>query len=253
MQSAVKTKQRTRSDIKIAQEQATLKTISVIQTTIQCGIAQVCFSRNLFPTSFFRHVDIGIGANGSQNGDSIVVFDLDDPESHSHTQAHSGGEIFLHGQENSSSGSGSEGSRSGPGPESMEKDSQESNLPFLSPLTSDFNYPASGNMNSQLQMGTGACSGTDVFSSDAIMKAEVRLLLHWVRGLWDILSDDVRRSSLMRVVFGICKPGGQGKDGTVGDRVLESFAVSQSGMSFWQCGLSHIHILDRTNPTYAIF
>ena len=222
MQSAVKTKQRTRSDIKLAQEQATLQVISVIQTTIQCGIAQVCFSRNLFPTSFFRHVDIGIGANGSQNGDSIVIFDLDDPDSHSH----SSGEIFSHSQSqgNSSSSGSRSGSRSGP--ESMGKDSQESNLPFLSPLTSDFNYTASGNMNSQLQIGTGACTDTDVCSSDAIMKAEVRLLLHWVRGLWDILSDDDRRSSLMRVVFGICKPGGERKEGTVGDRVLESFAVS---------------------------
>jgi len=234
MQSAVmKTKQRTRSDIKLAQEQATLQTISVFQTTIQCGIAQVCFSRNLFPTSFFRHVDIGIGANGSQNGDSIVVFDLDDPDpdshSHSNSQAHSAEENFLRNSGNSSE-SGS-GSRSRPGPESMEQDSQESNFPFLSPLTSDFNYTASGDMNSQLQIGTGACADTDTdgCSSDAIMKAEVRLLLHWVRGLWDILRDDDRRSSLMRVVFGICKPGGgEGKEDTVGDRVLESFAVSQA-------------------------
>ena len=235
MQSTA-TKKRTKSDIKLAQDQATLQAISVIQTTIQCGIAQVCFSRNLFPTSFFRHMDMsargnGIGnsnsnsnGNGSQNGDCIVVFDLDQDSVGSTSQRSQGGG----GEGSSGSGSSETGA--------LLDHSQESNLPLFSPLTCEFNDTLSvyTHGNSQLQHHREKNRrDTELYTGDAFMKAEVRLLLHWVQGLWDILHDSDRRNSLVRVIFGICKPGKDSDSSSVaGDRVLESFAVSH--LSYWQ-------------------
>eukprot|EP00979_Chaetoceros_neogracilis_P016175 scaffold7259_cov267-Chaetoceros_neogracile.AAC.11 len=224
MQSTA-TKQRIKeSDIK----QATLQAISVIQTTIQCGIAQVCFSRNLFPASFFRQVEINATDNGSQNVDRIVVFDLD---SDSAGSAMASLQTTSQLEEERKRGSGSKSeSESGINHQSQEA---ETNLSLFSPLTCSFDETMSvhtHHMNSQLKgsreqrrnSDKSRCSGNDY------LKAEIRLLLHWVQGLLDILHDNDGRNSLMRVIFGICKPGASNDGGIVGDKVLESFAVSYS-------------------------
>lgn len=96
----------------------------------------------------------------------------------------------------------------------------------LSPLTCDFDesnikgdHSVNGNkgncsptitLDRSLHQCNSIHQDTDSQSIDsegnnAVMKAEVRLLLHWINGLYEILSDDRQRPFLKKIIFGICR------------------------------------------------
>ena len=205
MKSTTSTRQRQTQLQSTLQLQAT----SVIQNTISCGIAQICHSRNLFPPSFFRNVNVDRDGKGGGGGTSVVVFDLDD-DGHGH----------------------------GHGDDDMEE------LVAMSALTSEFDEQshangANTNANTNVNAGHHHHHNGSVDSA-AIMKAEVRLLQHWIHGLFDLLQkDNQTETCLLRVVFGICRHAEEGntnnnddddEDGDGGDELIESFVVSATTM-----------------------
>ena len=229
----------------------------MIQNTIEYGIAQICHSRGVFPPSFFRSLDVGDSGsvtgnssgngNGNGNGDRVVMFDLD----HLDANADEDADAAVDASEDSESSSNGDNLSRG-----IE----------LSPLTSDFEE----GLQSQSAASTSASASASAFTNDydknhnhgqdqdhdrtvkmkmAIMRAEVRLLQHWMGGLHELFLDERQRGLLSRVVFGICTSGSDrdndhdndndndsdndhdNDNGGIGgrnekDELLESYAVS---------------------------
>ena len=219
---------------KLTHAQQQRQAFSVIQNTIEYGIAQICHSRGVFPPSFFRSLDVGdSGSSVTGNGDRVVMFDLDhlDANADAAVDASKDSEISSNG-DNLSRG--------------IE----------LSPLTSDFEEGL------QSQSAASTSASASAFTNDydknhnhgqdhdrtvkmkmkmAIMRAEVRLLQHWMGGLHELFLDERQRGLLSRVVFGICTSGTDRDNdddhdhdhdnGGIGgrnekDELLESYAVS---------------------------
>ena len=175
----------------------------MIQNTIEYGIAQICHSRGVFPPSFFRSLDVGdsgsVTGNGNGNGDRVVMFDLD------HLDANADEDAAVDASEDSESSSNGD---------NLSRDVE------LSPLTSDFEE----GLQSQSAASASAFTNDDdknhnhgqdhgqnhdrtVKMKMAIMRAEVRLLQHWMGGLHELFLDERQRGLLSRVVFGICTSG----------------------------------------------
>lgn len=169
---------KTRVKQSVTQEQATAQAIGFIHNTIQHGLATICHSRNIFPDSYFHN------ATTSHNETSFVVFenDVDNLKSC-----------------NDSSNQGSS-------QDSLEKlhPTENPDLPLLSPLTQfDFTQTqaCSANVNNDAQVTSVNHELTE--RQHAVMKAELKLLRHWLDGLYDVLKQDESRSNLERIIFAI--------------------------------------------------
>ena len=171
---------KTRVKQSVTQEQATAQAVGFLHNTIQHGLATICHSRNIFPDSYFHN------ATTSQNETNFAIFrnDVDSLKSCSDScnQRSSQDSIEkLHPTENP-------------------------DLPLLSPLTQfDFTqtqaYSTNENENFDIQVTSIHHELTE--RQHAVMKAELKLLRHWLDGLYDILKQDESRSNLERIIFAI--------------------------------------------------
>ena len=210
-------------------------------------------------------MDVGLDADdqctsnhgGACGSNAVVVFDLENQNeicrnasaSASASAASDGGN-----EEASSCGHDSGGTRNNAKITRSGTCSAEEPEPSISPLTSDFDESKLNRHGHGHGPGPGHDHDHDHGreNNNAIMKAEVRLLLRWIQGLYDILVDGSQRALLTRVIFGICRPGfrreqnkngngngngngnvncngnGEEEDSSDGhdDELVESFAVS---------------------------
>ncbi|GFH49861.1 hypothetical protein CTEN210_06337 [Chaetoceros tenuissimus] len=172
---AASTKTRVRQSV--TQEQATAQAIGFLHNTIQHGLATICHSRNIFPESYFHN------AATSQNETDFAIFrnDVDSLKS---------------------CNDGNQGSSQ----DSIEKlhPTENPDLPLLSPLTQfDFTQTQACSTNEHDNTQDTSIHHELTERQHAVMKAELKLLRHWLDGLYDVLKQDESRSNLERIIFAI--------------------------------------------------
>jgi hypothetical protein len=221
----------TRHRIGTSTEQQTLQAIAVIQNTIECGIAHICHSRKLFPDSCFRFLNVKDDRGGGGVCGTAVVFGLEHSQDADETHFADECSAANDGKDHRSYHDFVEANNSIDNKSENTQNLETSTS--ISPLTSDFdelNAKESGVCHNAIQNSNRFFRQDqrdmqcDNEKEHAIMKAEIRLLIHWIH--------DRQRTLLKRVVFGICKNGDgnrslkKSNEKKQEDDLVESFTVS---------------------------
>ena len=187
---------------------ATSQAVSVVQNVLECGVATVCRCRGVFPESFFNRQTIGDDEGGG-GGAEITKFD----------------ESELCGPEPLDDGSSKYAGGGGGG---------AGGSPPLSPLTPCVSGAAASQRSQRSRYRYQAPYAYGADPEEERMKAEVMLLLHWVRGG---AVEALRQDMLSRVVLGICVREEEEKKK---DRLLEAYAVSKVILITYEAGYGRV-------------